>query len=166
MPLNIDGAGRSRSLACLPTARGTGEARYLEEFSSRQVLVAFKAKRGGLWGPGPLLRANFRTRRPESQRGGGQRLRISHHLKNTQKHHRRASEASRGLQGPPGTSRTLQGSSGVSKKGTTKTSKGCAEASKVGAPRGGFSAGPPSQERVQEPLEISGGSSQLQTAYK
>ena len=41
MPLDIDGAGRSRSLACFPTARGTvaREARYLEEFFSALIKV-------------------------------------------------------------------------------------------------------------------------------
>ena len=37
VPLDIDGAGRSRSLACRPAARGG----YLEEFSSGPVLVSY-----------------------------------------------------------------------------------------------------------------------------
>ena len=45
MPHNIDGAGRSRSLACLPTARGTvapTRGQVPGEFSSGPVLVPEK----------------------------------------------------------------------------------------------------------------------------
>ena len=42
MPVDIDGAGRSRSLACLPTARGT--VAPTREFSSGPVLVPYKVK--------------------------------------------------------------------------------------------------------------------------
>ena len=80
MPLDIDGAGRSSTLACLPTARGTvapTTTRYLEEFSSRLVpfparcLGFFALDPRGVWGgPGPPLRANFETRGPECQERG------------------------------------------------------------------------------------------------
>ena len=77
MPLNIDGADRSRSLACLPTARntvastrgqvpggvllGTSLVPYKVITWSRWLVGSW----GGLGGPGPALRANFRTRGPE-----------------------------------------------------------------------------------------------------
>ena len=112
MPLDIDGAGRSRSLACLPTAGGT----------VAPTLQILKGRAGFF--PGcflaPLLRANFGTRGPESQGGGGQQLQIHPRQQGLQgllgaasttptQPSARPLGASRGLQGPPGPSRGLWG---------------------------------------------------------
>ena len=101
MHLNIDGAGRSRSLACLPTARGT----------------LIKSIPGGLFlcerisGP-----AGLRARR----RGQKQdRLQVGP---------LEASKTSRGLQGPSGTSRSQppghsRGSRGLHASGALQGSR-------------------------------------------
>ena len=60
-------------------------------------------------GPGPLLRANFRTRGPESQEEGVSSSKFITKAK-TQKRDRR----NRGPAGPPGASRGLQGPPGAS----------------------------------------------------
>ena len=92
MPLDIDGAGRSRSLACLPTARGTVVLLRTSTYKVNTLNPAPQAlaaagwffcrvdPRGGSGGAGPLLRANFRSSSKFITR-------------------------SRGLQGPPGASR-------------------------------------------------------------
>ena len=82
MPLDIDGAGRSRTLACLPTARGTVAPKVPGRVflgTSTGPLKSHYPKAGGrrsgrcwlVFPGGPPLRANFGTRGPESQHSPG-----------------------------------------------------------------------------------------------
>ena len=87
MPFDIDGAGRSSTHACLPTAWGTvAPTRGQEEFSSGPVLVPYNLVveavggragffQGGSWGclgrPGPPLRANSGPGALRARRGVG-----------------------------------------------------------------------------------------------
>ena len=71
MPLDIDGAGRSSTLACLPTARGAVAPTRGQVFGGVEAAFFQVGSKGGLGGGAPPLQANFRTRGPESL-GAGQ----------------------------------------------------------------------------------------------
>ena len=84
MPLNIDGAGRSRSLACLPTARGTVAPTRGQvpggvllgtstgpSLKSMTFSGFLPVDSGGVWGQGPLPGGASRTLRAPSPPGPG-----------------------------------------------------------------------------------------------
>ena len=109
MPLDIDGAGRSRSLACLPTARGT-----VAPTTGQVVVPSYHPQLlyERISGPGAL--------RP--RKGGSAARNFSPHSKPAQAGFKGPPRGfqepldppSRGLRGPPGTS--TPGFAGASRK--------------------------------------------------
>ena len=86
MPLDSNGARRSSTLACLPTARGTGVFLFFKANTRNLVVEALAAagwflsgwmRVGSLGGPGPPLRAAAFTGPPHPSQGQGSPSRLT-----------------------------------------------------------------------------------------
>ena len=102
MPLDIDGAGRSRSLACLPTARGTvapTRGQVMEEGLGGRLLFL----RWILRGSGVHSASEFQDQGPsESQEAGSAAPNFSPHRHSSSRSLQGLQPPQRGVLGPAG----------------------------------------------------------------
>ena len=112
MPLDIDGAGRSRSLACLPTGRGT-----VAPTSRKSAFRGLKGAFRGLQGPPQAFRALQERPPPSASRTSSSRpFSKTFKVFSARRLHQRLARASRGLQEPSTPSKRLRSPPGANNR--------------------------------------------------